>query len=81
MNLCRTVPAGAQCPDKRGTRSTNACFNRDNDPGDETGVTRNLIRTAGRTAYRLFSCSANTAASEFLILALLGMIVMVVAAR
>jgi hypothetical protein len=60
----------------------NACFSRDNNgPGDETRVTRNLIRTAGRTACRLFSCSTNTAVSEFLILALLGMIVMIAAAR
>jgi hypothetical protein len=49
--------------------------------GDETSVTRNLIRNAGRTAYRLFSCSTNTTVSEFLILALLGMIVMIAAAR
>jgi hypothetical protein len=75
------VQADAQLPDRRGTRGTNACFSRDNGQGDETRVTRNLIRTAGRTAYRLFSCSANTAVSEFLILALLGMIVMIVAAR
>jgi hypothetical protein len=49
--------------------------------GDETSVARNLIRNAGRTAYRLFSCSTNTAVSEFLILALLGTIVMIAAAR
>lgn len=48
---------------------------------DETSVTRNFIRTARRMAYRLFSGSANTAVSEFLILALLGMIVMIAASR
>ncbi|HKT20403.1 MAG TPA: hypothetical protein VJR47_20275 [Stellaceae bacterium] len=42
---------------------------------------RDIIKHAARPAYRIFSGSVNTAVSEFLIIALLGMIVMVLAAR
>ena len=42
---------------------------------------RDIIRNIAWPAYRIFSGSVNTAVSEFLIIALLGVIVMVVAAR